>query len=97
MPLPGLSQWGKAGFRDFFFRRIIMARCALTNKKLMGGHKVSHSNIKTKRKLLPNIQKKRVFDIETGRFVKLSISTRALRTLNKLSLSSMVRKLMATW
>ena len=74
-----------------------MARCALTNKKYMGGHKVSHSNIKTKRKLRPNIQKKRVFDIETGRFVKLSVSTSALRTLNKLSLSRMVRKVMATW
>jgi large subunit ribosomal protein L28 len=72
-----------------------MATCALTNKKRITGHKVSHSNIKTKKAFKPNIQKKRVFDIETGRFVKLSLSTRAIRTLNKYSLSSMIRKVLA--
>lgn len=69
-----------------------MATCALTRKKQMTGHKVSHSNIKTKRVLKPNIQVKRVFDIDTGRFVRLALSTRALRTLNKKSLSAMVKK-----
>lgn len=69
-----------------------MATCALTNKKRMTGHKVSHSNIKTKRVLRPNIQKKKVFDMETGKFVKLAISTRALRTLNKRTLSFMASK-----
>jgi large subunit ribosomal protein L28 len=69
-----------------------MATCVLTNKKLMGGHKVSHSNIKTKRVLRPNVQKKRVFDIDTGKFVRLALSTRALRTLNKQSLSAMIKK-----
>ena len=69
-----------------------MAVCALTSKKRMGGHKVSHSNVKTKRVLLPNVQKKRVFDIESGKFVRIALSTRALRTLNKHSLSSMVKK-----
>jgi large subunit ribosomal protein L28 len=72
-----------------------MATCALTSKKRMTGHKVSHSNIKTKKVFHPNIQKKRVFDIETGRFVKLAISTSALRTLNKLSLSEMVKRALA--
>ncbi|HXW60356.1 MAG TPA: 50S ribosomal protein L28 [Myxococcota bacterium] len=71
-----------------------MATCALTNKKYMGGHRVSHSNIKTKRQLRPNIQKKRVFDIETGKFVRLSLSTRAIRTLNKHSLSHMAREIL---
>ena len=69
-----------------------MATCALTNKKRMKGHRVSHSNIKTKRVLKPNIQKKRVFDIDTGRFVRIAVSTSALRTLNKLSLTAMVTK-----
>ncbi len=69
-----------------------MATCALTSKKRMNGHKISHSNIKTKKVFKPNIQKKRVFDIETGRFVKLAISTRALRTLNKYSLSEMISR-----
>jgi large subunit ribosomal protein L28 len=71
-----------------------MAICALTNKKRVVGHKVSHSNIKTKRVLKPNVQKKRVFDIDSGRFVRLSLSTSALRTLNKLSLTAMIKKIL---
>jgi large subunit ribosomal protein L28 len=69
-----------------------MATCVLTNKKRMTGHKVSHSNIKTKRVLRPNVQKKRVFDIDSGKFVRLALSTRALRTLNKKSLAEMIKK-----
>lgn len=72
-----------------------MAICALTSKKRMGGHKVSHSNIKTKRVLKPNVQMKRVFDIDTGRFVRLALSTKALRTLNKHSLTAMIKKALA--
>lgn len=60
-----------------------MAQCQLTGKKWMNGHKVSHSNIKTKKKAHANIQSKRIFDVETGNWVRLKISTRALRTLNK--------------
>lgn len=71
-----------------------MATCALTNKKRMSGHKVSHSNIKTKTFFKPNIQKKRVFDFETGRFVRLALSTRAIRTLNKHSLTAMVKRVL---
>ncbi len=69
-----------------------MAVCTLTNKKRMSGHRVSHSNIKTKRVLRPNIQKKRVFDIDSGKFVRIALSTRALRTLNKQSLSALIKK-----
>ena len=69
-----------------------MAMCALTGKKRMKGHKVSHSNIKTKRVLRPNIQKKRVFDIDTGKFVRLPVSTRLLRTLNIRSFTEVLHK-----
>lgn len=68
-----------------------MAKCELTGKSRMNGHKVSHSNIKTKKVTKANVQSKRVYDVETGRWVKLKISTRALRTLNKKSLSAMLR------
>jgi large subunit ribosomal protein L28 len=74
-----------------------MATCTLTGKKGMNGHKVSHSNIKTKRVLKPNVQKKRVFDIDTGRFVRIALSTSAIRTLNKISLSAMVAKAMKSF
>ena len=68
-----------------------MARCELTGKKWMNGHQVSHSNIKTKKKWGVNIQTKRVFDVETGRWVRLKISTSALKTLNRKSLGDFRR------
>lgn len=67
-----------------------MAICTLTGKSWMNGNRVSHSNIKTKRRLSPNIQTKRIYDIDTGRWVRVRLSTRALRTLNKKSLSSLL-------
>ncbi len=71
-----------------------MARtCDLTGKKRLIGHKVSHSNIKTKMKQEVNLHTKRVFDPETGRTVKLRLSAKAIRTLDKLgSLSKFLRK-----
>lgn len=61
-----------------------MARvCELTGKKPMSGHNVSHSNVKTKRKFLPNLISKRFFVPELDRWVSLKVSTSALRTINK--------------
>ena len=61
-----------------------MARiCALTGKKVQSGHKVSHSNRKTNRKFLPNLQRVSLHSDALGRDVPLRISTRALRTVQK--------------
>lgn len=65
-----------------------MAVCIISGKSWMNANRVSHSNIKTKRKLKANIQKKRIFDVETGRFIRVKLCTRALRTLNRKSLSA---------
>jgi large subunit ribosomal protein L28 len=71
-----------------------MARaCDLTGKRRLVGNKVSHANNKTKMKQQVNLQTKRVFDPETGETVRLKLSTRAIRTLDKLgSLSKFRRK-----
>ena len=71
-----------------------MARtCDLTGKKRLVGNKVSHAKNRTKMAQKPNIQTKRVFDPETGKTVKLKISTSAIRTLDKIgSLSKFLRK-----
>ena len=71
-----------------------MARvCDLTGKRRQVGNKVSHSNIKTKTKKQVNLQTKRVFDPETGKTIKLRLSTSAIRTLDKVgSLSKFLRK-----
>jgi large subunit ribosomal protein L28 len=62
-------------------------RCVLTGKRPNVANKVSHSNIKTKKRQLPNLQKKRIWYAEEERFVTLRLSTRALRTLRKKGLS----------
>jgi len=55
-------------------------RCELTGKDVMSGHKVSHSNRKTKRKFLPNLANVSLISDALGRTVKLRVSTSALRT-----------------
>jgi large subunit ribosomal protein L28 len=73
-----------------------MARvCQVTGKKPMGGNTVSHSNIKTKRRFLPNLQTKRFYFAEEDRWITLKLSTEAIRTINKNGLSSVVKELRA--
>ena len=61
-----------------------MARvCQVTGKKPVTGNKVSHSNIKTKRRFLPNLQTKRYFLAEEDKWVTLKVSAEAIRTINK--------------
>ena len=56
-----------------------MSRCELTGKSPVVKNKVSHSNIKTKSIALPNVQKKRLYSKVLNQFVRLQISTSALR------------------
>ena len=71
-----------------------MARvCELTGKRPITGNKVSHSNIKTKRRFLPNLQTKRYFLAEEDTWVTLKVSSEAIRTINKNGLYSVVKKL----
>lgn len=67
-------------------------RCALTGKKPLTGNRVSHSHRKTKRRQLPNIQTKRIYVPELGRSVRVRISTRALRTVDRKGLMSFLRE-----
>lgn len=66
-------------------------RCDLTGKRANVANNVSHSNIKTKKRQLPNLQVKRVWWEEEKKFVTLKLSTRALRTLSKKTLGQMLR------
>ncbi len=61
-----------------------MARkCDLTGKKPLVGNHVSHANNKVKRRQNPNLHTKRIYIPELEKYVKLKISIRALRTINK--------------
>jgi len=70
---------------------IVMARvCQITGKKTRSGNKVSHANNKTKRKFMPNIQKKRFFLSEENRWVTLKLSTKAIKTISLKGLSAVL-------
>jgi large subunit ribosomal protein L28 len=61
----------------------------------MTGHTVSHSNIKTKRRFLPNLQTKRFYLAEEDKWITLKVSTEGLRTINKRGLYVVVKELRA--
>jgi large subunit ribosomal protein L28 len=92
-----LISFFKSNSPTFAVQKIcIMARvCQLTGKVPVGGNKVSHSNIKTKRRFLPNLQTKRFFLAEEDKWVTLKVSTEAIRTINKNGLYSVVKELRA--
>ena len=57
--------------------------CAEKKKKPLTGNHVSHANNKRKRQQLPNLQVKRVWNEETKKWVKMRVSARGLKTLDK--------------
>jgi large subunit ribosomal protein L28 len=57
-------------------------RCELTAKGPQVGHKVSHSNTKTKRRFLPNLCNVTLISDALGRSVRLRVSTNALKTVD---------------
>lgn len=63
-----------------------MAKSDITGKRKLLARNVSHSNIKTKRWQHINVQERRLWVPELGRFVRLAITTRDLRTIDKIGL-----------
>ena len=57
-------------------------RCELTGKKALVGHKVSHSNIKTKRRFMVNLRNVTLISEALGRRVKVRISANALKSVD---------------
>jgi large subunit ribosomal protein L28 len=61
-----------------------MARvCAVTGKKPMVGNNVSHANNRTRRRFMPNLQRRRFWVESENRWVSLRLSNAALRTIDK--------------
>lgn len=69
-----------------------MSRVCPTGKGVQVGHRVSHSNIKTKHRFLPNLQVKRFWSETSKRFVTLRLSTAAIRTIDKIGLEKFLRR-----
>ncbi len=71
-----------------------MARtCDLTGKRRLVANNVSHANNKTKTKKQVNLHSKKVFDPATGEVVRLKLSAKAIKTLDKVgSLTKYIKK-----
>ena len=67
-------------------------RCELSSKGVNVGHRVSHSNIKTKHRFYPNLQKKRFWSATLGKFVSVKVSAAAIRTIDKVGFDNYVKK-----
>ena len=66
-------------------------KCDLTGKKPLVGNHVSHANNRVKRRQIPNLQTKRIYIPELERYVKIKLSNRALRTVNKKGLLNFLK------
>ena len=67
-------------------------KCDISGKTAQNGHRVSHAKNRTNHTFKANIQIRNVFIPEEGRNVKLRVSTRILRTIDKLGLAATLKK-----
>ncbi|MDX9789527.1 MAG: 50S ribosomal protein L28 [Candidatus Kapabacteria bacterium] len=67
-------------------------RCELTGTGVLTGNNVSHANNKTRRRFLPNLQKKRIWIPEEGRWITLKLTTKAIKTLDKKGYKAMLKE-----
>jgi len=70
-----------------------MARkCEISGKIKQAGKRVSHANNKTNHFFDANIQSKRIFIPETGKFIRLKLSTNMIRTIDKIGIKAALAK-----
>lgn len=69
--------------------------CQVTGKGPVVGNNVSHSQIKTKRRFLPNLQNHRFWVESENRFVRLRISTKGMRIIDKKGIDAVLAELRA--
>ena len=69
--------------------------CQVTGKRPASGNNVSHANNKTRRRFLPNLHTHRFWLESEQRYVKLRVSTKGLRTIDKRGIETVVAELRA--
>ncbi len=67
-------------------------RCTISGITHQNGNRVSHANNKTHHKFASNLQWKRLFVAELGKTVRVRVSTRILRTIDKLGFTGALKK-----
>ncbi|WP_424531988.1 50S ribosomal protein L28 [Sphaerisporangium viridialbum] len=71
------------------------AHCRLTGVEPVFGNNVSHSHRRTRRRWNPNIQHRRYWVPSEGRFVRLTLSTRAIKTIDKIGIETAIARIRA--
>lgn len=66
--------------------------CQITGKAVIVGHKVSHSNIKTKKRFYPNLKDKRFYIPEEGKWINLRVSAEGIKTISKKGITVCLKK-----
>jgi large subunit ribosomal protein L28 len=69
------------------------AHCQVTGRKPGFGNAVSHSHRRTKRRFDPNIQSKRYWLASEGRYVKLTLSAKGIKTVDRQGIETVVARL----
>jgi len=73
-----------------------MARvCQVTGKRPITGNNVSHANNKTRRRFIPNLQTRRFWVESENRWVRLRVSAKALRTIDKKGIDAVLAEMRA--
>ncbi len=67
-------------------------KCKITAKKPLIGNNVSHANNRTKRRFLPNLQWKKFWIPEQKRWIRLRLSTQAIKTIDKRGITSVLKE-----
>jgi len=71
------------------------AHCQLTGRKPGFGHAISHSHVRTKRRFDPNIQRKRYWLPGKGRYVRLTLSAKGIKTVDTIGVEAAVARIRA--
>ncbi|RMH41603.1 MAG: 50S ribosomal protein L28 [Deltaproteobacteria bacterium] len=69
--------------------------CQVTGKSALVGNKISHSNRKSKRRFEVNLRSKRYWFEEENRWIRLRVSARGMRIIDKKGLAAVVREMRA--
>ncbi|GGC16104.1 50S ribosomal protein L28 [Cellulomonas carbonis] len=71
------------------------ARCQVLGTVPGFGHSISHSHVRTRRRFDPNVQRRRYWVPSLGRHVRLTVSARGIRTIDRRGIDAVVAEMLA--
>lgn len=79
--------------KKYYFCSRMARECIVTGKKPRVGNNVSHANNRTKRRFDINLQRKKFYIPETGEWITLRLTARAIKTISKKGISEVLKEL----